>query len=514
MPPFLEFRLWLREGPTSERTAAGVAAAVVLAVVIAALVPVARGSGGGDQTLSTLGGNGQVAGSQPGAAGTAPGGAAGVGTSGATGAGGATGGRTTAGGSAGGTNGGTTGGGSTAAGCSGLGSSATGVTSTAVRLDMANISLAGPIGNSTFSVRPDMAKIANALAADINEHGGVACGRKLVLKQYDVNPLDANDAHAKCLQMTADHPFMVFNVGAYLTPADRQCFTQAKVLEQSATQIDNAEARASYPYLFSAVAVAEQMVTAALLDMGRRGIFKAPAFKKLGLFEDECDPPVNRAIDAALSQLGIGAKQISKYVLDCAVAAQPNQIEQGALQHKLANASHVFLASSETNDQNYVRIANGHQFHPQYLVSDYGANTSGSGTSNWGAPFNGAIGITTSRVGELSSGIHNAQEVTCDKVLRSHGVKGISSESTDTTALGYCDMFWIVRQALNRAGANPTQSSFLQAFGTMGLFRSVDTGDGNFNRAGKVTGGDFKREITYQSGCGCWKIVDRTMIPI
>jgi hypothetical protein len=184
------------------------------------------------------------------------------------------------------------------------------------------------------------------------------------------------------------------------------------------------------------------------------------------------------------------------------------------LQHKAAMATHVLLASSETNGQNYVRIANGQDFHPQYLVSDYGSQTSGSGTENWGAAFDGAVGITTTRVGEFSSGIHNPQAVTCDKVLRAHGVKGIASESKDTGALQICDAFAMLTQAHARAGANPTPTSFLQSLSTMGLFRTAISGDGSFNRPGKLTGGDFERQIVYRTSCGCWKIVDRTMSPV
>lgn len=531
MPPFLQFRLWLRQGPRGERLLAGIVAAVVLAVVGLALVPVSSGTavpsnlvagpsgtaGGGSTTTSTAGGRATgtatTAGQgtkNTGGTGTVAG--PGLSGSGATsGAGGPTGTHGAGPKNAHGTGAGSTTGHTV---CGTLTASAPGVTSTEIHLDMANISLAGPIGNSTFDIRPDMPKIESAVAADINAHGGVACGRKLVLKQYDVNPLDSNDSQAKCLQMSADHPFMVVNFGAYVTPASRQCFVQNKVLEESATQVDLNETRSSYPYLFSPYAYAEQEVDAAIFGFASRGVFRAPKFTKLGVFEDGCDPPVNKEIATDLAKVGVKSSQISTYVLDCDVASPPNQIEQGVLQHKFAHASHVLLASSGTNGQNYVRVANNQGYHPQYLVSDYGANTTGAGTENWGGPFNGALGLTTTRVGEFSSGIHNAQERRCDLILRQHGVKGISAENKDTSAMEICDLIWLVQQAFGGAGSNPTQLSFLQGLAGMGLFRSVQMGDGNFNRAGKVTGGDYEREIVYRSTCGCWHIVDPTMRPL
>ena len=526
MPPFLAFRLWLREGPSAERALAAAAAAVVLALVVLALVPVAGESsspaGLAVELPAPAGSTGPTGASSAAAGARAHGTTGGASAPGATGSsavgGSAAAGGTRATGAGGVAAGGGTGQSSATPGSPGCAaartSSAPGVTASTVLFDVANISLAGPIGNSTFDVRPDLGKIAQALADDINEHGGLACGRKVVLKQYDVNPLDANDSQSKCLQMASDHPFLVFNVGAYLTPAARQCFVQNKVLEMSSTQIDYTELQQSYPYLFSVPAVAEQMVDAAVAGFAKRGIFSGPKFKKLGLFEDGCDPPVNKRIDEDLARAGVMSSQVTKYVLDCNVASPPNQIEQGVVQQKLANATHVLLASSETNDENYVRIANGQNFHPQYLVSDYGSNTSGAGTENWGSAFNGAVGITTTRVGEFSSGVHNPQEVECDKVMRRHGVPGVQHENKDTSAMGSCDSFWFVRQAMAGAGDNPTQLSFLQSLSTMGLFRSADLGDGLFNRRGKLTGGDFEREIVYRGSCSCWHIVDRTMRPV
>lgn len=514
MSPFLEFRRWLKHGRPGEQALTAVIAAIALGLAAAALLPVTAGTGPQAGVSVTAGGAPSPGfGSRPPAT-QKTGGTTGATTAavlGSTAGGGLSGPISSpAPGTGSGSGVGTSTGGST--GCAPQRTaSAAGVTRNEVHLDMANVSLAGPIGNQTFHVRPDLTQIAAALAADINEHGGVACGRKLVLKQYDVNPLDANDSQAKCLQMAADKPFMVFNFGAYLDPAARQCLVQARVLQQSGTQVDQHELQASYPYLFTATAVGEQMVDAAVAGFARRGFFTPPRFQKIGLFEDRCDPAINKRIEQDLAKAGITSSQISTFELECNVASPPNEIEQGVLKHKGDNVTHVLLASSETNDQNYVRIARGQVFAPQYLVTDYGANTSGAGTSNWDSAFDGAVAVTTTRVGELSSGIRNPQVVACDKALRKHGVPGVQSENDDTSAMEYCDMFWLVRQALNRAGTNPTARSYLEALSTMGLFRSMQAGDGYFDRPGKLTGGDFERQITFRSSCGCWRIVDRTV---
>src|SRR5438874_3860315 len=109
--------------------------------------------------------------------------------------------------------------------------------------------------------------------------------------------------------------------------------------------------------MFSPLASSEQQVRDGILGLHDRAYFDAPKFQKVGLFEDGCDPHVNAEIDANLAKADVKPNQVSKFVLDCNIVAPPNQIAQGVLQHKLDNATHVFLATSISNSQNYVRIA-------------------------------------------------------------------------------------------------------------------------------------------------------------
>ena len=212
MPPFFQFRLWLREGPTSERVLTSIAAVVVLVLVVVALVPVANDNGAptaldvsgavrnrplssGD--ASTPGVDGQA--SSEGAAGEGPatitGGGGGADSAGVGDPDGGAGTPTPS-----------------SPECDGRAASGPGITANEVLVDVSLISLAGPIGNSLFDIRPDLSDIANALTDEINKTGGVACGRKLRIKLYDVNALDTNDAQAKCLQMVEDKPYVVLEI--------------------------------------------------------------------------------------------------------------------------------------------------------------------------------------------------------------------------------------------------------------------------------------------------------------
>src|SRR5437879_1606573 len=182
MSPFLQFRLWLRDGPAGERVLAGVGTVAVVALVVLALIPVTRRSDNGvtAATGATASANGSTPASGGAGSGTAPAkpGAANPG------------GRSSVAGGGTGTGGGASSPSASAGAtgpCSGTKGSSLGVTPTEVKIVTTNISLGGSIGNGAFDIRGDLQAIAQAAADDINEKGGVACGRKIALKQYDVN---------------------------------------------------------------------------------------------------------------------------------------------------------------------------------------------------------------------------------------------------------------------------------------------------------------------------------------
>ena len=89
----------------------------------------------------------------------------------------------------------------------------------------------------------------------------------------------------------------------------------------------------------------------------------------------------------------------------------------------------------------------------------------------------------------------------------------MKKENKDTSALAMCDLFSFFKAAMNGAGVNPTRLSYIQSLSSMGVFRSALMGDGNFNRPGKVTGGDFQRAVQWRSSCTCWRVLNRTMRP-
>ena len=509
MPPLLQFRLWLREGPVGERVLMAGVALVFAVLLVLAFLPTAGDNHDGAATVAAAASGASSSGATiaqsgsaepaiaPGAAATAGPIPAGV-SSGAAGA-------TAAAESSAGSAGAAKATAATPGQCAGLTASAPGVTANEVLVDISLVNLAGPVGNTAFNIRPDLHQIADAVVDEINKTGGVACGRKVVIKKYDVNPIDANDQQAKCLQMVQDKPFVVIDNAGYITPVSRSCFVQNKLPFQISTSAATNELTKGYPFLYGQTAPSEKQVRDGALGLAELGFFAPPKFQKLGLMEDACEPEVNHELEANLAKVGVKPAQISKFTLECQLIAPPNEILQGVLQHKAAGATHVFLATSISNSQRYTQLAAQQNFRPVYGTSDYGTNT--ASVSSWDASFTGGLAISSQHSGDLNSGIRNPEVTACDRILTAHGRKGIATERDDGAGALLCDQLNMFRQAVNRVAANPTRRSFIDVgLSRMGLFKAGVGSDGVFDHLGKVVGGDFHRTLQFDGGCGCWKV--------
>lgn len=522
MPVFLQFRLWLAQGSVRERFAAAAGAALATLLLVLASLPLTDGTDSPTEVASV----GTSFGSDPAAAGTAASAGSGP-TSIGSGAGAPTADASTgevldpvdpasssdpsapAGAAAPGPD---AGGQTAAAGpdCSNLQPSAPGVTPEEIVVGASIVNLAGPVGNSAFGIRPDMKEIVDAVVEHINAAGGVACGRTLVVRKYEVNPIDANDQQAKCLQMVQDGVFSVVDMAGYVRPVGRTCFVQNKLPHQVSTSGTEVDFEKGYPYLYGEPASSEKQVRDGILGLHELGFFKGS--EKLGLLVDSCDPSVEAEIETNLRKIGIGSGKVSKYKMNCSLVAPPNEVLQGVVQHKAAGVTHVFLAASLSNSTRYTQMAAQQDFHPKYGVSDYGTLTAANAT--WDPSAAGALAITSTRRGELNSGIRSPQLEECETILTAKGLRGIEDERDDGTAASICDALFFWKRAIDGAGVNPTRLSLIESgLAAIGEHRSIIGSDGLWNRRGKVFGGDFHRPLQLDGDCLCMKVLDQSFKP-
>lgn len=515
MTPFLQFRLWLQRGPSSERVAAGLASVLLLALLVWAAVPL---NGEGPSADVTLGAgaptDGQVASDQ-----AVPGGAPGEGpiegagelgepgsasptvTSGPGGSGAAGPTEGTAGAEAGGDR------------CAGLKASDQGVSPTEVFVAVSVIELGGEIANSAVGFRSDLDDVVQAATAGVNADGGVAC-RKLRIKVYKVNPLDQNDTRAKCLQMVDDKPFAVIDWAGFLDPASRACFGAAKLPYQSLAPVNQEEVDRAFPYMYSQAPTTDRDMRNWVFEAhARRSFDPKNGFRKLGLLLDACNSKANSALLENLAKVGVPREQTSSFTTsECGGLASTSEISQAFVQHRNAGVSHVYFGVNGADAQNYVRQADSVAWKPFYMVSDSaGATLPEGGRSNWPAGFDGAIAITSLRTGELNSGIQHPLVQPCFEWMKKANIQPPAGE--EFGLLATCDMFRLFVAAANAAGPQLVRSTLLDGLAKVGRFEGAQHMGAVFDRPGKVTGGDFIRAIQWHLDCTCWKVLDRDLKP-
>lgn len=510
MSPFLQFRVWLRHGPRGEHVLVGLTALCVVALLAWAFVPVdndpsevAAGGATVDAPTAPVPVAEEVA---------AAGGAASPAS-----------GTTSPLPSAGETNGDAASArpsdarssdpavASASNGCDALRSTDQGVSDKEIFVAVPIINLAGGIGNETFGIRSDLDRVVGAAVAAINAEGGVAC-RKLRAKIYRVNPIDANEQRARCLEVAGDKPFAVIDIAADVNETSRTCYVQQRIPFLGESAISEREAAAGRPYLFALRASIDRQLRNFVFGAAERGIFQDPRFKKLGVLVDACVPEVAEQLQQNLRKVGLRGDQISTFTSSCEATASAPQLSQAVAQHRRDGASHVLLAASIIPSQTYVRQADGLGWRPSYLVSDYGGNTGTAGAQRqWSAGFQGAIGITSTRQGELNSGVVTPLRRQCQEWMKAGGVEP-SSDDGDAS-YWVCDLFRLFKAMGDASGPGLVRTGLAEALGRVGAFESTHYGDAVYDRPGKVWGGDRIRSNEWLASCTCWKIRDREAGP-
>lgn len=524
MTPFLQFRVWVRRGPNGERIATGFAFVMVLALIVWTAVPL-RDDGSAvelgvsaetptDQQVAATtapspteappdstapesapaggipdkAGGGSAGGSQPGGPAAKAGGPA---ANGSTGAGEVP----------------------TAKPCSGLRATDQGVSAEEIFVAVPFVNLGGEVGNQTFGYRSNLKEVAEAAAAGINGEGGVAC-RKLRIKTYAVNPLDASEQRATCLRIAADKPFAVIDFLGYVNPVARSCFVDEKLPYQSYLPVNEGEAAGAYPFMYSLVASTDRALRNWVFESAARGWFDPQnGFRKLGLLLDECNPKANAELIQNLAKVGVPGNQTSTFTLSgCSNINSQSQISQAIAQHREADVSHVFLFTILANSQSYVRGADTIRWAPTYMTSGT-ITTNPAAASQWPGGFDGALAITSRRSGERNSGITHPEVGHCNEWMKNANVRASENES-DENPMGMCDMFRLFTAAANAAGPNLQRTTLLEdGLAKAGRFEGAAHSGGVFDRPRKVTGGDFIRAIQWRRDCTCWKVLDPDLKP-
>lgn len=523
----MQFRLWWRDGPASERTLAAVTAVVAFALLAWAVVPdrgiagggaVASGgpvSGGGAASAGNVGGGaGSVgAGAEPGAA-PAASASAGDGSSGAAGPSAPAAGAPAGGGSAAAAS---TDGGAAAAptGASECGPSAPqmGITDKEIFIGVVIYTLGE--ANSLLGIPPaeDTIKMYNAVFDHYNKQGGVDC-RKLVAKFYEDYVLSAESGRSSCLKMQQDKVFAVLN--NLFRPENRNCVPQAKIPNFWATSADTSVVHQFAPYILSFQADYDRLFRDYVFGAKAKGFFDG--MKKLGILDQTCFPARGKALRANLAEAGIGSDKISTYNFGCpAQLPTPDQTTAAAVQFRRDGVTHVMTAYREAPNE-FAKAADQQSYRPKYaFMDDQASSLASNANPPYQASLDGALFIEKSQEGaEYTPGATFTQATAdCAAITKAAGLPGPTSTGTlegslHALACIHTKMFVAAAKAtkpLTRAGL----AAGLATVGDIDL--SFPAGPSSFKNPNFPIGAQFWRASVYKADCTCVKLLDAQWRP-
>jgi hypothetical protein len=523
MGQYLQFRSWLRTSSGAERGLAVTSVAVVVGLTAWSLFPTT--SPDQTTTLQTQAGGPPAAAPVTGATNQAAAGGAAVGPSaalqpgaavapGAAAPGAAGPGATTTGGTgpaaaaprtrpAGAT------GGSCPAGPTDIGVSATQINVAAVL-----INLAGAIGNGAVGLASpdDQRKMSDAVVADINAHGGVAC-RKIAVTYYEANPIDSSSAQKACLAIAQAKIYSVLDLGGFAYPqGSADCVAQHKIPIMTGAPVPS-ELKQYYPYLMSGQADVTVADRTSVLGLKRLGWFDpAKGFKKLGLYMDECSPEVNNSLLKDLAGIGLAQKDISIYKFSCPSGGFGSASDASAavVQHRQDGVTNMIPVTGGGSFKSYSSVAQQQGYRPKYTALDYNGQyittTGATGPDQDG--FDGSIGITTTRIGMESSGFSDPATDACKAVFKRHGLD--PAWVTSSYLGGNTCTYWNLFAAAANKAPSLTRINLGHGLEQVGRLGMAYVFQDSIYKPGKLSGADFSWVVQYRKSCNCWKVIDRT----
>lgn len=532
MTPFQQFRVWFGRAPAPERATTTIAGLVLVALVAFLVVPVHRGGAstgfqvsGGQTAASQSGPTGASNGLQTGGV---PGAAGGSAAAGRTDGGGSTPSASaispTGGVGTGGTSGvvgvvgvgGVPGGGDAATAATGHCPPGTdqGITGDQINAAVTLVNIGGAVGNSAIGVpspaeqQADWQEVADA----INASGGAAC-HKLAMHFYTVNPVDSSNAQQQCLQIAADKPFIVFDVGALAAVGASDCIPQQKIPMLS-TYVSSDQVKTYYPYYINPGGLQADVLRSGFGGAAKKGFFSATSgFRKLGIVYQNCRPAIVAAGRSAIRQAGIPDNATVTYNLGCPPGNQgsPADYQQAVLTFRNAGVTHV----TEINDGSialFTKAAGQQNYRPRYVFADDALAVGSSGALAPDANnLDGAVDLLGQRWGESNTPGYqpNAETARCNAVFAKHGQPPVYQQA-DGFGGATCHYLWIAQSMIDHV-------SQLQRTALVGGLRGVGVFGGVFPYgltdfsllpAGTAYGLESWRVDQFAKACSCWRVAD------
>ncbi|MDT7549776.1 MAG: hypothetical protein QOE84_2170 [Actinomycetota bacterium] len=519
LTPFLSFRSWLVGGPRHERLGAAAVVVPLLALIAWAAVP-GPAKGSDASTLAAVGGDPSTAGG----AGNQTSAATGQTT--ATSAGPTTAGRrpgaasttsTVRSGPATGATIGTAPGAAPGAAvapagadrCGRRGATDLGVTATTVTIGIVVVDLGAASNTINLPSVADQEKAYNAAFSDLNARGGIRC-RKVVLRYYSDNPLDASAEHSSCLQMVQDKVFIVMN--NLFSTSEQTCIPKNHIPNIWYTPPHTPDLAKYAPYVLSWQADYDKLIHHYINGANGLGFFAG--MKKVGVLEGSCYPDENTAVIRELHAVGIPDSKISTFNFGCtgAPVETPDQDQAAVLQFQRDGVTHVVNVSYGAVT-GFSGAADQQGYDPEFAMMEDGAATAiQSGTTKPGKSFDKALLISTIQTGARTTPGYRYSAATqhCAQLMSKAGISTPQGSDNGQFFGLACVNARLLEEAANNA------SDLVRGQLAGGLVRA-GTFDVSYPAAPitvidprRPTAGQTWRPSRWDKGCNCWHVTSTT----
>lgn len=338
-----------------------------------------------------------------------------------------------------------------------------GVTPTEITLVVGLIDL-GAVGLTSAGQNPrDQRRVWDLFIADQNQRGGVA-GRQIV-PEYVTTSLDttrdaATQQREACLRAMEHEPFFVFG-----TAFDPRCVTVENgtpLLTQS-PQPDAWYAQAQGRLISPPPTLVRSFAAVARgADLSGR----LQGATNIGVVVDDTDAvdAMERGLIPRLESLGYEIGYVAKMPADAQQAQAQAQIQ--ATQMRQAGVDVVIGLTQILAWISFVNSADSQQWHPQYIVSDYGALSLGSFNSAMPESYAGTIAVSYFQFGPNHPEPPRTQACR-ERYMQITGEELTREDSSVAWKIGACLYLEMIADAINAAGPNPTRAGVGNAVQTL-----------------------------------------------
>lgn len=365
----------------------------------------------------------------------------------------------------------------------------------------------GDIGVGLPGIDPETQRVGwQAFVDEVNEAGGIN-GRSIepVYRSYD--PLDQDSGRAACLYLTQDREvFAVMDSGG-LVGGNVRCIADENdttMLTTGSQGVLDELYEAAPGRLFGLLQRSSRLIDNLAAELDGLGVLEGAT---PGILVTEDDEHIARRLQDRLAERGHDVAYTG--VLAQEYSQGTSQISVEVQQMRANGVDAVIKLVHIIYGTQFVQIADGQRYHPQYLASDWrnaSIDVHGEGMPD---SYDGTLAITAWRTNEARAGLPEAEDATACREIYEQATGNELERDSDDYGLyvGMCTLVDVFRRGATQAGPELTRDAFATGMRGVGEVPLGMFVGGSFSEE-KSDAAEYVRTVRWQSDCRCHMPVD------